>query len=360
MRVHKSINNIQYINNVQHINNTKYINNIITTKSLESYKKSKINELNVIFNNQVATHSRILNANILNIQRSRLNNNMKRVQITRLNQQFNNLVNSLRQKLNSDIQKILSFKVDFDIGTIKNKKGLLVGINYIGSPYELSGCINDCNLMNSIMKEYKNTLVTEEQEIKPTKDNILLELKRVLDESTEGDLIFFYYSGHGSYTIDRNGDEIDGKDEMLISLDLRGILDDELKSILNNNLKNGVTLVGLFDSCHSGTCLDLRYQYMSETTLDPFTENTRVNECPGNALLISGCRDNEYSVETVFNNKINGAMTWAFTETIKQNKDITWRQLLENMRSLLKSRRFTQIPQISSDSLFDLDTKIFL
>lgn len=351
MRVHKGINNP--------INST-IINNIVIPKSLENYKKSKINELNVAFNNQVANHRKILNANILNIQRSRLNNNIKMVQITRLNQQFNTLVNSLRQKLNSDIQKILSFKIDFDVRTISHKKGLLIGINYMGTPYELSGCINDCNLMSSMMKEYTNTLLTEEQEIKPTKDNILTELKKVLDDSVEGDLIFFYYSGHGSYTIDRNGDEIDGRDEMLISLDLKGVFDDELKNILNTHLKKGVTLIGLFDSCHSGTCLDLRYQYMTNTTLDPFTENTKVNECSGNALLISGCRDNEYSVETVFNNKVNGAMTWAFTETIKRNKDITWRQLLENMRNLLKDKRFTQIPQISSDSLIDLDTKIFI
>jgi len=351
MRVHKAIKS--------NIENYKNITPIVP-KSLESYKKTKINELNVAFNNQVANHRRVLNANILNIQRSRLNNNIKRIQITSLNHQFNTLVNGLRQKLNSDIQKILAFKPDFNVGTISRKKGLLIGINYIGTPYELSGCINDCNLISSMMKEYTNTLLTEEQEIKPTKDNILSELKKTLDDSVEGDLIFFYYSGHGSYTVDRSGDEIDGRDEMLISLDLKGVVDDELKNILNTHLKKGVTLVGLFDSCHSGTCLDLRYQYMTNTTLDPFTENTKVNECPGNALLISGCRDNEYSVETVFNSKVNGAMTWAFTETIKRNKDITWRQLLENMRNLLKDKRFTQIPQISSDSLMDLDTKIFI
>jgi hypothetical protein len=355
MRVHKSIKNeiVLQKSNIIPLNTSKSI-------FLENYKKTKINELNAIFNNQVSNYRRILNANISNIQRSRLNNNIKRIQISSLTNQFNNLVNNLRQKLNADIQKVINFKLDFSVGTIKSKKGLLVGINYIGTNYELSGCINDCNLIKSTIEGYNHMLLTEESEIKPTKDNILVQLKNTLETSVEGDLIFFYYSGHGSYTIDRNNDETDMRDEMLIALDLKGILDDELKSLLNSSLKKGVTLIGLFDSCHSGTCLDLRYQYMTNTTLDPFTENTRVTECNGNAILISGCRDNEYSVETMFNSKINGAMTWAFTETLKQNKDITWRQLLENMRNLLKSKRFSQIPQISSDSLIDLDTKIFI
>ena len=66
------------------------------------------------------------------------------------------------------------------------------------------------------------------------------EIKNILSEATEGDLIFIYYSGHGSYTIDRNKDELDGKDELIIPLDFNAISDDELKVIIQENLKEKI------------------------------------------------------------------------------------------------------------------------
>ena len=56
--------------------------------------------------------------------------------------------------------------------------------------------------------------------------------------SKPGDLLFFHYSGHGSYILDKDGDEIDGCDEMIVSSDMYSITDDELKSIINDNLNN--------------------------------------------------------------------------------------------------------------------------
>ncbi len=82
-----------------------------------------------------------------------------------------------------------------------------------------------------------------------------------INNCPEGGILFIYYSGHGSYTYDRSKDELDGRDESIVTSDLKQILDDELKSILKTYINKNMTVIGLFDSCHSGTILDLKFTY---------------------------------------------------------------------------------------------------
>jgi hypothetical protein len=73
--------------------------------------------------------------------------------------------------------------------------------------------------------------------------------------------------------------------------------------------------------------------------------------------------DSQTSAEAVIaggGNKVQGAVSWAFTEALKQKPGLSWRELLKSMRELLKTNAFTQIPQMSTDSFYDIDTKVFL
>jgi hypothetical protein len=51
------------------------------------------------------------------------------------------------------------------------------------------------------------------------------------------DLLFFSYSGHGSQVVDKNGDETDSRDEVILPLDFNVITDDELNTIIQTYLK---------------------------------------------------------------------------------------------------------------------------
>jgi hypothetical protein len=166
------------------------------------------------------------------------------------------------------------------------------------------------------------------------------------------------YSGHGSNVVDRNGDEADGRDEMIITSDLKGILDDDLKAIIQTNLKKDVTLFAMFDCCFSGTILDLRYQYLDSLNYDTFTENSTQLETAGNVLMISGCTDNQTSADANINSKYQGAMTWSMLQSLQPN--ISWSNLLKNMRTALKGAGFSQLPQMSSGGIVDITGKIFL
>ena len=147
---------------------------------------------------------------------------------------------------------------------------------------------------------------------------------------------------------------------MIVPCDLNGIVDDELKTIIQNNLKKDVTLIALFDCCFSGSVLDLKYQYLDSLEKNNFTENINESETVGNVIMISGCSDVQTSSDANINNKSQGAMTWAFLEAFKSEKNITWRNLLIKMRDLLKKSSFSQLPQLTSGSFFDIDSPVFI
>ena len=332
------------------------------SSDLDIYKQNRINENNTIFNNSVSRLYSALVSNIRSVQRSRQSNRSKQIQINSLVNQYYANVNSLKSNLDKSIVSIRNY-VPKTITINKNKKALLIGINYTGTSNELYGCISD---VNSIKERISNkgfndiNIMTDLTTKKATRINILEGFKNLLINSQSGDLLFFLFSGHGSYTIDRNADEADGRDELIVSCDLQGILDDELKSLIQTHLKQNVTLFALIDSCFSGSVLDLKYQFMDSLNYDKYTENSKQLETLGNVFMISGCTDNQTSADAVFDNKPNGAMTWSLLESLKQKPDYSWRELVKNMRDLLKTSQFTQIPQFSCGTFENIDKTVFI
>jgi hypothetical protein len=282
------------------------------------------------------------------------------------NQIKKNNLNNLKIQLQKDLAT-LKAKYDADLLLLKrpattNKKALLIGINYNGTSSQLNGCINDINSVSTLLtskyafKPESITKITDETTKKPTRNVILASFAQFLASGVEGDLLFFSFSGHGSYTLDRNKDETNGNDEMLISSDLKGILDDELKSLIQINLKKNVTLFALFDCCFSGTVLDLKYQYLDSLASDASTVNNNDAETKGNVIMISGCNDAQTSADAYIDKKYQGAMTWAFISVITTlTTPPSWRDLLVKMRAKLKTSQFTQLPQLSSGCFIDID-----
>jgi hypothetical protein len=332
------------------------------SSDLDTYKQNRIKENTAIFNTSISRLYSAVNSNIRAVQNSRQNPRVKQNQINLLLNQYYSNANTLKINLDKSILSIKNY-VPKTVTINKNKKALLIGINYTGTSNELYGCIND---VTSVKERITNqgfkdiTMLTDLTSKKPTRNNILDEFKNLLINCQAGDFLFFLYSGHGSYTFDRNGDEVDGRDELIVSSDLQGVLDDELKSLIQTYLKTDVTLFALFDSCFSGSVLDLKYQFMDSLNYDKFTENSKQLETQGNVIMISGCTDNQTSADAVFNNKPNGAMTWSLLESLKQKPNVNWRELVKNMRELLKTSQFTQIPQFSSGNFVDIDKQIFI
>ena len=338
---------------------------------LEIYKKNRISEFQNIYNTNVSSLYSILVNSIRSTKSARfMSQSVKQTNINNLITQYNANVNILKNALTQAITKIQNYipkQINISNSNSNNnsKKALLIGINYKGTNSELYGCINDVNCIKERIYKQGFTgkninIITDLTPKKATRRNILEEFKNLLVNSKAGDFLFFAYSGHGFYTRDRNGDEKDGYDEMIVSCDLQCIIDDEIKSLIQSHLKSDVTLFALFDSCFSGSVLDLKYQYLDSLNYDTYTENPKVLETNGNVFMISGCTDEQQSADAFINGKANGAMTWSLLEGLKQKSVCSWRELIKTMRDLLKESQYTQIPQFSSGTFVNIDATVFI
>ena len=243
------------------------------------------------------------------------------------------------------------------------KSALLVGINYVGTPYQLQGCINDVvNMQAFLVSKYKynnTTLITDNTIVKPTRVNILNGFTKLLSDAQAGDTLFFHFSGHGTQTADVNRDELEGYDEAIVSSDLRLIVDDELNTMIRTYLKSGVTLYAVFDSCHSGTVLDLKYNYLDTTNGLKTTVNSKNYETLANVIMFSGCADNQTSADAYINKKFCGAMTYSLLNVLNGNSKPTLLSLLQNMRTYLKKNRYSQVPQLSCGNVATINKVFF-
>jgi len=98
------------------------------------------------------------------------------------------------------------------------KKALIIGI---GSYPQETGWsqINgdkDANVVEESLKGigFRNT--TKLINSQATKVNILDQLNTMLDSCQQGDVVLFYFAGHGQLILDYDADELDGYDESLV------------------------------------------------------------------------------------------------------------------------------------------------
>ncbi|KAJ3504206.1 hypothetical protein NLJ89_g8058 [Agrocybe chaxingu] len=109
----------------------------------------------------------------------------------------------------------------------------------------------------------------------PTRDNILKHMKLLVQDADKGDHFFIHFSGHSDQEDTDDPEEDDGKNEYILTCWNEKILDDELKAHLVAPLPDGCTLTAIFDSCHSGTLLDLPHYLCNRVHLPYVNKGTR-------------------------------------------------------------------------------------
>lgn len=241
------------------------------------------------------------------------------------------------------------------------KRAVLIGINYFGSEAELSGCINDildvkvylesCGYTEFIILTDSPTDPYHLAEDSPTRKNILAALSKFCAATKAGDTLYVHYSGHGSQLDDQNGDEADGVDETICPVDMDWaapdsgfIRDDTLYDVLVKPLAPGARLRVVFDSCHSGSALDLPFRWVAGTKFACENEET----C-GDVVFISGCKDSQTSADSRFSGRANGALTWALLKSlnsVKKTGACHWKELGELVRRRLVRGGYDQVPQL--------------
>ncbi|KAH7915669.1 peptidase C14, caspase domain-containing protein [Hygrophoropsis aurantiaca] len=288
------------------------------------------------------------------------------------------------------------------------KKALCIGINYVGQSAELRGCINDANnIKQFLMRQFhyrEDDMVVLTDDARdprqvPTRDNILRAMEWLVRGASPNDSLFFHYSGHGGQTKDLDGDEEDGFDEVIYPVDFQNaghIVDDDMHRIMVRPLPAGCRLTAIFDSCHSGSALDLPYIYSTEGKIkepnlaaeagqglmsavssyargdmggvfssvsglvkaatgnsqkaEQYARATRTS--PADCISWSGCKDSQTSADTQEAGRATGAMSYAFITALSQNPQQSYQQLLNSLREILRSK-YSQKPQLSSSHPMD-------
>ncbi len=131
-----------------------------------------------------------------------------------------------------------------------------VGVNFVdaahyGGTFPLAACVNDANDFQDVAQSlgYTDVLLTNEQ---ATTANFTAAMRQAATNLFSGDALFVTFSGHGSQLTNTSSDEeADMLDETLCFYD-RMLIDDEVFALLQE-LRPGVQVTMLYDSCHSAT-----------------------------------------------------------------------------------------------------------
>ena len=249
-------------------------------------------------------------------------------------------------------------------------RALCVGINdYPGTNSDLSGCVNDAHDWADELRS-RGYEVDILQDAQATRQHMVDALTALVSGATTGDSLVFTFSGHGSWLPDDSGDEPDGRDEMLCPHDIseeQYLMDDDLAEIFARKPQDA-RLYFISDSCHSGSVakfaadpLASRARLPKIRLLPPLEfvkdeilraqiplamrapSSSRGEKWP--ALLLSGCKDVEFSYDADFGGRPNGAMTRAALEALEQNPP-TPQDWFRAIRQKLPSQMYPQTPQL--------------
>jgi len=163
-----------------------------------------------------------------------------------------------------------------------------------------------------------------------------------------------------------------------------------MHSILVRPLAPAVRLTAIFDSCHSGSALDLPYIYSTQGVLkepnlakeagqgllgivssyargdlggmastamsflkkatrgdDAFQRNRQTKTSPADVIMWSGSKDDQTSADAQIAGQATGAMSFAFISALTKNPQQSYTQLLNSIRAELVGK-YAQKPQLSS------------
>lgn len=276
---------------------------------------------------------------------------------------------------------IITLLVLGSICQAQEKRALLVGINdYTHGPaeWDLRGCENDVHMTREVLitkfgfpPENVKVLLSGQA----TAQNIVQGIEDwLIAASKSGDIVYFHFSGHGTQIDDQDGDEEDGKDEMLCPADIQWgqahtyITDDQLKVLLDRIPARHITVV--LDACHSGTgtrdvslsrprFIDLQRGTRGFAGVSPPADDvvdaTSMESAGAMRVSIFGCRPDQTAADAwIRDDFYAGALTYNLIQNIKKaSTDISYRQLMDRvMRDMAGT--YNQTPQIEGPTAAQL------
>jgi hypothetical protein len=246
---------------------------------------------------------------------------------------------------------------------------------------DLPGSANDARNMRDVL--------TARWGFRPQDVHVLLDtaatrhaIRRELAEwvpsvAKAGDLVVFFYSGHGSQVFDRSGDEADGLDETICPTDVMrnssrmDITDDSLGGWIRALPTRNVAVI--LDSCHSGTATRMAAPYARRKALNrapgdlgdeppaphpaapaPGTGAPDANpdDLGGDVLEIAAAQSDQYAMDASFESrdgvKHGGAFSVPLVRYLWQvPAGTSYQEVYRLTRDAVRRSNFAQNPQLS-------------
>ncbi|HSF23425.1 MAG TPA: caspase family protein, partial [Blastocatellia bacterium] len=223
------------------------------------------------------------------------------------------------------------------------------------------------------------TLTTREE---TTRESIKKAFEALISQTTDGDIVYIHYSGHGSQVPDdakrgnlKVGDEIDGLDETIVPSDYisqkdgaNDIRDDQIEQWIAQLIgKKAANVTLTFDSCHSGTTTrngSMRPRGMpyQGPPVQARPANDAQADAPGgffqmsfaerNKLVaITASRDEQLAQEWLDQTRTpRGVLTHALIEALNSSTDkTTYRELFDQVSDAVTASVKDQNPQMEGN-----------
>ena len=244
-------------------------------------------------------------------------------------------------------------------------KAVLIGIKlYKNSGMSsLDGPYQDVMNMETYIKSKNSSsritkmLDIDKSYIQPTRENILDYLKNLYNDVKPGEKVLIYYSGHGSNVKTNSKDEYDQNyDQAMNVMNNKIVTDNEINGYVTENIPKKVEVYLIFDCCHSGDIVDLKYK-LQKGIFKPIRKS--LPDLDNKIVLMSGCAFTQSTTDA----PKGGAFTNRFLDVIKDNHKVSYLDLYNTLQKDLNYLKvyfgMSQEPQIFSSLSYKETDSIF-
>lgn len=208
-----------------------------------------------------------------------------------------------------------------------------------------------------------------EASLRPTYHNILAGMQWLTHGLAAGDVLFFYFSGHGAQQPDEDAQEEGVMDETFLPVDFDQeghISENQVFELLVRKLPSGVRLTMLVDCCLPGICPELPFIYNDEHR----TWDVEVNpyHTLGDVVCFSGepSAMQDISLESLQTIKglEAGLITTSFLKAIQSlaqsaRGPVTYDVLFAEVVKKAEQMEYTCLPRLTATQAFDVATRAF-
>lgn len=234
-----------------------------------------------------------------------------------------------------------------------------------GAFTNLYGPVNDVEAMRALLiNKFAFTEVKVLKDGEAKRDAILQAIEdHLIRQAEPGDICVLYYAGHGSKVKNSRSGEADGYDESIVPADAnhgaRDIRDKEIARLFLKAIDKGVTITGIFDSCHSGSLG--RGSFAEEyTRTGPFDERDvaepqsfKQSPAERGALFLYAAQDYQQARECRYNGSPRGNFTWALSQVLSQpsvSANESAEQVFSRVTSYMKGEQVYEQPALEANA----------